>query len=52
MNPNKRKKHHFLYYIFQQDKKRCIMKKEKAGLLAQWFKNTMDLFKKGDIPNE
>ena len=45
MNPNE-KKHHFLYYIFQQDKKRCIMEKEKASLLAQWFGTIMDSFKK------
>ena len=43
MNPNE-KKHHFLYYIFQQDRKRCIM--EKACLLAQWFGTIMDSFKK------
>lgn len=52
MNPGKEKKRHFLYYIFQQDKNRCIMEKEKTSALAQWFGRILEKFKKGEMPNE
>lgn len=37
-------KHHFLYYIFQSDKKRCIMEEK------QWFliRQLLRAFSKGD----
>ena len=39
------KKHHFLFYIFQIDKKRYILDERKENLLRQWLQNRL---KKGE----
>ena len=42
------KTHHFLYYIFQFDKKRCIMEEKRARSLHRHFQKTLKLFQKGE----
>lgn len=42
------KKHHFLYYIFQFDKKRCIMKEKQESKLKIMIYNKIRLLCKGE----
>ena len=51
MNPNE-KKHHFLYYIFQIDKKRCMMEKNKEKNLKRWSETILVLLRKGETLDE
>lgn len=45
MEQHKKDKRHFLYFIFQSDRKECIMVKEKANSLRQYL---LRLFGKGE----
>lgn len=51
MNPNE-KKRHFLYYIFQIDRKHCMIEKDKETSLKRWFGTILDLLRKGETPDE
>lgn len=39
------RKHHFLFYIFQFDKKRCMMEESKFHLIQQ----LLHMFAQGDV---
>lgn len=42
------KKHNFLYYIFQFDKKQCIMNEKKESKLKNFICHKIRLFFKGE----
>lgn len=45
------KNHHFLYYIFQYDKKNCKMDAEQENGLKRQIRKMLQLFHKGEREN-
>ena len=43
-----REKHHFLYYIFQNDKNQCMMEEKKANRLQNWLRNLFRKMQEGE----
>lgn len=41
-------KHHFLYYIFQNDKKSCMMDENREICLKEKIQKILQMFQKGE----
>ena len=52
MEPDKENKHHFLFYIFQLDRKQCMIDTGKTNFLKQWFGVILNNKQKGEENHE